>query len=146
MIIDLMLMEGSVKEHGSYSFEWREDLLILSLSGAFNDIAIRTFFKQVLASVVGSGRTRWVLLSRLDRKMIGTPAVFDIIKNAYRWGEENGCVGAAISGANVVVDRMFSEFFKGISYPTQLFDFEQDAIHWLNGVYENNLDTDLSVE
>ena len=135
-----------MKEHGNYSFEWQDDVLILSLSGAFNEVAIVSFFKQVLASVTHSGRARWVLLSSLDRKMMGTPMVFDIIKNAYRWGEANGCAAAAISGANVVVAHMFTEFFKNVSYPTRLFDQKQDAVDWLNSMYASNGDTDLLVE
>ncbi len=135
-----------MKEHGHYCFEWQGDLLILSLKGAFNEAAILSFFKDVLESVVTSKKTQWVLLSSLDRTMMGTPNVLEIIKNAYRWGETNGCVSAAISGANVVISKVFSDFFELISYDTKLFDHKQDAVDWLNVQLEKKSSNDLTVE
>lgn len=120
-----------LKEHGEYSFEWQGDLLILSLSGSFNDVAIERFFDQVLESFISREERPWALLSSIDGGMMGTPEVLDVIKGAYRWGEANQCKAAAISGANMVIDRIYRTFFESISYPTELFPEKDQAIEWL---------------
>ena len=120
-----------LSEHGDYGFEWRGNLLILTLSGGFNEAAIAHFFQQVLASFAGRGDSPWAILSSIDKGMMGTPEVIKIIKTAYRWGETHYCKAAAISGANVIVHRIYSELFEKLSYDAELFDSKEEAIEWL---------------
>ena len=120
------------KLHGEFRFEWRGDLLILYLCGSFNENAIAAFFEEIMVSFSERKATPWVLLSALDRDMIGSPTVLEIIKNAYRWGQTNKCRAAAISGANVIIDHIYQDFFKTLTYPARLFEEQDDAIAWLN--------------
>jgi len=120
------------KEHGDYHLEWQGDLLILSLSGSFNEIAITRFFQQVMASFRTRPSRPWVLLSSLDKEMIGTPAVLEIIKTAYRWGEQHQCKAAAISGANIVINQLYLSFFEELSYPARIFEKKDEAVNWLS--------------
>jgi len=120
------------KEHGDYHLEWQGDLLILSLSGSFNEIAITRFFQQVMGSFQSRSDRPWVLLSSLDKEMIGTPAVLEIIKTAYRWGEQHQCKAAAISGANIVINQLYLSFFEELSYPARIFEKKDDAVNWLS--------------
>lgn len=120
------------KEHGDYHLEWQGDLLILSLSGSFNEIAITRFFQQVMASFQSRSDRPWVLLSSLDKEMIGTPAVLEIIKTAYRWGEQHQCKAAAISGANIVINQLYLSFFEELSYPARIFEKKDEAVNWLS--------------
>ena len=120
------------KEHGDYHLEWQGDLLILSLSGSFNEIAITRFFQQVMGSFRSRSDRPWVLLSSLDKEMIGTPAVLDIIKTAYRWGEQHQCKAAAISGANIVINQLYLSFFEELSYPARIFEKKDEAVNWLS--------------
>ena len=122
-----------MKEHGNYSFEWQQGILILSLQGAFNEQAITQFFNEVTQSVLASKRTHWVLLSRVDETMLGSLEVLDIIKGAYVWGMEQGCIAAAISGANFIVKDIFTSYFDTLAINTRICVDQQEAISWLAG-------------
>jgi len=127
-----------MEEHGSYSFEWQGDILVLSLFGGFNEQAINRFFLQVTESILTSARPRWVLLSSVDEAMLGSPEVISIIKSAYMWGIDHGCVAAAISGANLVVRSIFSSYFEDLAFNTQNFDEKSEALLWLTAQLKEN--------
>lgn len=118
-------------EHGQYKFDWQGDILVLSLQGGFNEVAIKNFFGQVTDSILVRQKPHWVLLSNVDSSMLGSPEVIGIIKSAYSWGIRKGCIAAAISGANLVVEDIFSNYFKTLAIPTALFAHQEDALQWL---------------
>jgi len=129
------------RQHGDYSHEWQGELLILRLHGAFNEAAINAFFLS-LADVIqehvkAHPNSKWALLSSLNQDMLGTPDVMDIIKFAYQWSQENGCIAAAISNANAVVKHVFVPYFESLDINTDFFDTETQAIEGLNKQLEN---------
>lgn len=128
-----------MNEHGEYSFEWQGSILILHLRGSFNTQAIVAFFSDVMRSLNEQQKPAWALLSSIDRDMMGTPEVVDIIKQAYRFAETYQCIGAAISGANSIIQNIFTDYFQHITYPTALFDTQPEAIIWLESLF---IDTD----
>ena len=129
------------RQHGDYSHEWQSELLILRLHGAFNEAAINTFFLSlagvIQAHVKAHPNAKWALLSSLDQDMLGTPKTLGIIKFAYRWSQENGCIAAAISNANAVVKHVFVPHFESLEINTNFFDTETQAIDWLNQQLKN---------
>lgn len=115
-------------KHGEVSFDWKGDVLVIEVSGYFNEQGIKHYAPLLQESILEKDLNSWKRIEVWDDEALGCPETLALAKEIYNWYEENGCIAIAVVISNVVQKHVIESVFKSSA---EIFFEKSEAIDWL---------------
>ncbi|XQW86727.1 hypothetical protein ACOYR1_08390 [Thalassotalea piscium] len=117
-----------MEAHGTITFVWDINLLIVNLKGPFNQEGFERGFSQLKTSVLSREPGTWKRLQILDEETISSPEAIEYAMTSWNWFFDHGCVRFAI----VISNSVQAYFLNDIKNPKiKVFERIEDAKVWL---------------
>ena len=125
-----------MESHGHVKLEWRDDLLIVTPKGPFNEEGSILAMKKYRDFVALKKYSHWYRLELWDEDSMGTVEVIDGVRKFYLWSKEQGCMATAVVVANELQAALVR---KTMPDPVSICREEYEAIMWLEKQREQDI-------
>lgn len=114
--------------HGTVSFVWDDDLIIISAKGPFNEEGLQESIAKIQSAILVKGIGLWRRMEIFDDETLGSPSCIKLSKAADQWFFEHGCYATAIVVSNRVQRALLEQ---ANARNLGIFDDIESAKEWL---------------
>lgn len=127
--------------HGETHFKWQGDILIVNAVGPFNIEGVQASHQKLKEFVAAANKSTWYRLDYADDNTFGDLEVIRSIGKSFFWCFENGCKSIASVTSNSLQRTLFESFLARHDLNLLPFDYEEDALDWIQSQKEEKADS-----
>ena len=132
-----MKITNKLKEHGSFTFEKKGQLIISRAYDAWNKETAQSMCSECLKLAQSIKDKPWAILVDLTQWEFGTPDMWEPIEELNQWANKNNQKFEAVVCSLNIQQKLLEkshEIFTEVN--SQFFKTENDALQWLksNGI------------